>query len=112
MEPSRPLLGFAVLAAIIIGAGIAWWQRPEPAAIKEQAPIKAGAPDPGTKTAPVPRQIYKWQDDAGVFNFTDRPPPDRPYSLVTETPNVTVLPSIVPESADSGTNSPDETPRD
>ncbi|PIV32998.1 MAG: transglycosylase, partial [Lysobacterales bacterium CG02_land_8_20_14_3_00_62_12] len=44
--------------------------------------------------------IYKWQDANGVWNFSDLPPLDRPYALVIGTPNVTSVPTVVPESAE------------
>lgn len=96
MELSRAQIGLALLAAIAIGAGWAWWNRPVPAPTptsrqgQEISPAAAGE-----------RHIYKWQDDSGVWNFTDRPPADRPYTEVSETPNVTVLPTVVPDTADA-----------
>ncbi|HRG15253.1 MAG TPA: DUF4124 domain-containing protein [Pseudomonadota bacterium] len=42
--------------------------------------------------------LYKWQDDAGVWNYTDQPPADRPFERITGTPNVNSVPSVVPDS--------------
>lgn len=44
--------------------------------------------------------IYKWQDDSGTWTFGEKPPPDgRPYSEIRGTPNVTAVPTVVPEAA-------------
>lgn len=42
--------------------------------------------------------LYKWQDDDGVWNYTDQPPADRPYERITGTPNVNSVPTVVPDS--------------
>lgn len=82
------------LVALAIGAGIAWQQR-TPA--RDAAAVATPAPAPADTEAPTPA-LYKWQDDQGVWNYTDTPPSDRPYETITGTPNVNSVPSVVPDT--------------
>jgi hypothetical protein len=36
--------------------------------------------------------LYRWKDDAGVVQVTDRPPPGRPYETVAVHPDTNVAP--------------------
>lgn len=90
------------LIALAIGAGIAWHQRsPQRDAAATPAAVPAqAAPEPQAPT------LYKWQDDQGVWNYTDTPPPDRPYQTITGTPNVNSVPSVVPDGGVSEPGAP------
>ena len=77
-----PLLFLAASAA----AGLAWWYLA-----------------PGTMPAWLTRPIlsaqregpplYKWRDDKGRLQVTDKPPADRPYETVRYDPDTNVVPS-------------------
>ncbi len=107
MELSHRQIGMAVLAAVAIGAGWAWYNRPAPApaATPQQGPVASTAETGAGR-------IYKLQDENGVWNFTDRPPADRSYTLVIETPNVTVVPSVIPEAAGASSEAASTAPPD
>jgi len=90
----RHLIGGIVL--VIGAAGYFAWQ--------QQDRERAAAQVSHQKEDPVARDaasvvIYKWQDDAGTWNFTESPPPGiTPYTEIKGTPNVTSVPTVVPES--------------
>jgi Domain of unknown function (DUF4124) len=92
MELNRANLILGMLAAIGFGAGAAWWTR-EPA---QPARARTAESTPAAESN-KPSVVYKWQDDSGVWNFTDQPPANRPYEEVRGTPNVTSVPTVVPE---------------
>lgn len=96
MDISRTWIVVSASLAVIGGASLAWINR-EPANTKG-TPVSAPAIKQSTadQTQPI---LYKWQNNDGVWNFTDRPPKDRPYITVTHTPNLTVVPSVIPETA-------------
>jgi len=90
------------LIALAIGGGYAWWSaQPHPdrsdearAATSESVP----APIEYSATPGKAPTLYKWKDDAGVWNYTDKPPADREYTAISGTPNVNSVPTVVPES--------------
>jgi hypothetical protein len=90
---TRHLVG-GVLLALAIGAGVAWTQR-QPAEPRQASPAEPAASTAPADTGPV---LYKWQDDGGVWNYTDQPPADRPFERITGTPNVNSVPTVVPDS--------------
>lgn len=96
LESRHILIGIA--AALAIGGGYAWHQRQQgEAPAQDRAPrATLAAPNPTDGPAPT---LYKWQDDQGVWNYTDKPPSDRPYEAIAGTPNVNSVPSVVPETA-------------
>jgi len=98
---TRHLIAGTVVA-LAIGVGIAWQQRTPP---RDAAAVAAPAPAPARTEDPAP-SLYKWQDDQGVWNYTDTPPPDRPYETITGTPNVNSVPSVVPDGGVSEPGAP------
>ena len=77
-----------LVLALLLGAAWAWWTyAPEtlPAALRAQRP--------SANTSPP---LYKWRDERGQWNITDRPPPGRTYETVIVDPGTNVLPSGVP----------------
>lgn len=48
--------------------------------------------------------LYKWKDDQGRWNVTDRPPPDRPYEKVVVDPDTNVIPSLAPPADERKTD--------
>lgn len=91
---TRHLVG-GVLVALAIGAGVAWTQR-QPDEPREDSSAEPAAASPAHPAANP--TLYKWQDDQGVWNYTDQPPADRPYERITGTPNVNSVPTVVPDS--------------
>jgi hypothetical protein len=84
-----------VVLALALGAVAAWWTRvPQDAAAHQAAGASRVEPvvSDGKHSA-----LYKWQDDSGVWNYTDKPPGGRRYELIQGTPNVTPVPTVVPE---------------
>jgi len=76
---------FMVLVALIAAVG-AWWyfapaSMPAWLARSVPAPPKLGPP------------LYKWRDDKGRLQVTDKPPSDRAYETVRYDPNTNVVPS-------------------
>lgn len=96
MDISRSWIIVSVSLAVIGGTSLAWINR-APLTTKV-TPLSASANKQSVadSTQPV---LYKWQDDGGIWNFTDQPPKDRPYTTVANTPNLTVVPSVIPETA-------------
>jgi hypothetical protein len=92
---NRSTLIAGVAVAIALGAAVAWWtrtgrqpERPAPDATERAMDASESGKPP---------LLYKWQDDAGVWTYTDKPPADRDYEQVIGTPNVTPVPTVVPE---------------
>lgn len=96
MERGTLILG--VLIAVGLGALVALWPslqqgdrpRPDPA-----GPASRSEADPN----PL---LYKWKDDKGVWNYTDRPPRNTEFEIIRDTPNVTPVGTVVPEVPSSG----------
>jgi hypothetical protein len=86
-----PLLLLAALA----GAWAWWYYAPQtlPRSLREQLPVakEAAAHNPA---------LYKWKDDHGRWNVTDRPPEGRDFEEVRVDPDVNVLPAGVPPEKD------------
>jgi len=77
------------LVLALIAAGAAWWYfapASMPAWLARSVPAspKLGPP------------LYKWRDDKGRLQVTDKPPTDRPYETVRYDPNANVVPSGSP----------------
>lgn len=85
------------LVLVIAGAAYIAWDQQD----AEQAAQRAARePKPA---APVREAqslvIYKWQDDNGTWTFGETPPTDgRPVTEIRGTPNVTTVPTVVPEA--------------
>lgn len=112
MELGARHVAAGLLLAAAVGAWFSWRGEPEVA-----APSARGGPsaDPraGAVALAVPAQaavaptLYKWQDDQGVWNYTDSAPADRPFETITGTPNVNSMPSIVPGSPNASMEAED-----
>ena len=68
----------AIAAGLGIGAGIAWW-------------LSKDGPDPGNERRGARRtstsvgtrpSLYRWRDDAGVLQITEKPPRHRPFERI------------------------------
>ena len=71
----------AIVAGLAFGIGLAWWlsrDTPEQAARKHKRAERAAAAT-AEDAKPV---LYRWHDDAGVVQLTDRPPKGRKYTKI------------------------------
>jgi hypothetical protein len=88
--------GWAVVAAIALGTGLAWWFQP---AHDDERVHKSEAGETDTRGAGHHKRsqgnegptLYRWVDDNGVMNITDRPPHGRSYTIVRIDPNRNVV---------------------
>jgi len=86
----------AILIIAVVTAGYLWLQRPSrahPARATDAIREVRGA---GAQDAAPP--LFKWQDAAGTWHYTDQAPTDRPYQVIVGTANVSSVPSVVPDS--------------
>ena len=81
----RASLLFTFLVALIAAVAAWWYFAPAsmPAWLARSVPAspKLGPP------------LYKWRDDKGRLQVTDKPPADRAYETVRYDPNTNVVPS-------------------
>ncbi len=71
----------AILAGIALGGGVAWWlarESPQATAQKQARADKAAA----AQARDARPSLYRWRDEAGVLQITERPPKDRPYERI------------------------------
>ena len=88
---------WAVIAAIALGAALAWWL--QPGSDDERARIKSGMNAGGEHASGRHQRshgdegptLYRWVDDNGVDNITDHPPKGRPYTIVRIDPNRNIV---------------------
>ena len=88
--------GWAALAALTLGVGLAWWSQPaDEHAHRHESESAQHARSHG-EAGPA---LYRWIDANGVVNITDHPPHGRPYTIVRIDPNQNIVP--MPGSASS-----------
>ena len=76
---------WAIAAGIVLGAGIAWWLARE--APEKQVEKQRRAEHAATAQARDARpSLYRWRDDAGVLQITDKPPEGRPFERIDRDP--------------------------
>jgi len=76
---------WAIAAGITLGAGIAWWLARE--APEKQAEKQRRAERAATAQARDARPaLYRWRDDAGVLQITDKPPEGRAFERIDREP--------------------------
>ena len=77
---------WAIVAGLLLGAGIAWW-------FAREAPEKREARQRRADTAAAAMardarpSLYRWRDDAGVLQITDKPPANRRYQRIDRDPD-------------------------
>ncbi|MCB1607694.1 MAG: hypothetical protein KDI71_12020 [Xanthomonadales bacterium] len=71
------------------------------ATIGAESPADPAQPAAGTQVPSGPK-IYAWQDDQGRWNYTDTPPPDRPYQTRQYREDVNVVPAFEREPEPEG----------
>ncbi|MEL1266167.1 DUF4124 domain-containing protein [Pseudoxanthomonas putridarboris] len=71
----------AIVAGIALGGGAAWWlarESPQETERKQQRARQAAA----AQARDARPSLYRWRDDAGVLQITDRPPKGREYERI------------------------------
>jgi hypothetical protein len=86
----------AVILAIALGAGLAWWLQPDRDSVRVRKLDAEAVDDRGSghrkhahgDEGPT---LYRWVDDNGVDNITDHPPRGRAYTIVRIDPNRNIV---------------------
>ena len=76
---------WAIVAGVSLGAGVAWWlarEAPEKQVEKQQRAEQAAA----AQARDARPSLYRWRDDAGVLQITDKPPKGRPFERIDREP--------------------------
>ena len=82
--------GWAVLAALVLGAGLAWWT--QPGNEKTHRNSSGLAPHDARSHDTAGPTLYRWVDANGVVNITDHPPRGHHYTIVRIDPNRNIVP--------------------
>ena len=79
-------LALAIVAGLALGIGAAWWLSREPAARTEAKQRRAehAAAELARDARP---SLYRWRDEAGTLQITDKPPKDRPFERIDRDPD-------------------------
>lgn len=90
--------GWAVIAALALGTGLAWWTHPADENVHDQRhdPDAARHARSGNAVGPT---LYRWTDAGGVVNISDHPPVGRRYTIVRIDPNRNIVPMSGADSA-------------
>ncbi len=95
----RQQLLLAVLLAVLIGGGYAWWQNEQRQRLQrmeelDRAAHPAKSPAHAKEANPP---LYKWKDDKGQWHITDQPPAAGvPFEKVSVNPDTNVVPAVPP----------------
>jgi len=81
----------AAAGALLAAALVYWLDYRDARPGRSAAPV---APDTAQDQAPA---LYRWRDDQGVLQITDRPPSGRPYERVRLREDQNVVPMAPPE---------------
>lgn len=76
---------WAIVAGVALGAGVAWWlarEAPEKQVEKQRRAERAAA----AQAEDARPSLYRWRDEAGVLQITDKPPEGRPFERVNRDP--------------------------
>lgn len=77
-------LAWAVAAGLLLGIGTAWWLARDPGKSEaKQARAQQAAAEQARDARP---SLYRWRDDAGVLQITDKPPKGRPFERIDRDP--------------------------
>lgn len=72
---------WAIAAGVALGGGLAWYlsrETPESAAAKQRRAQQAAS----AQARDSRPSLYRWRDDAGVLQITDKPPKDHQYERI------------------------------
>lgn len=79
-------LAWAIVAGLLLGIGLAWWlsrEDPGKSQAREQRAQRAAA----AQARDARPALYRWRDDAGVLQITDKPPANRRYERIDREPS-------------------------
>ncbi len=91
-------IAWAIVAGLALGIGLAYFSPAPPRSAQQthdgQPAHKDAAAKPAHATA-----LYRWRNEAGVLQITDRPPKNRPYERVQlrEDQNIVPMSGPAPE---------------
>lgn len=87
-------LWLAIALGLLIGGVLAWWlsRPPAPRPSDDRATSRATQ-----EQRAAPARLYRWRDDQGVLQVTDRPPAERPYEVVDIPYDRNIVPMRPPE---------------
>ena len=74
----------AIVVGIAAGGGIAWWLARESPEARQHT--QARARQAAAQAQDVRPSLYRWRDDAGVLQITDKPPKGRPFERIDREP--------------------------
>ena len=77
---------WAIVAGLVLGAGAAWWlsrEAPEKVRAKQQRAERAA----DAEARDARPSLYRWRDDAGVLQITDKPPKGRAFERIDREPD-------------------------
>lgn len=100
--------GWAVIAALALGTGLAWWTHPAHENEQDHHHDPAAAQHARSDSQAAPT-LYRWTDAGGVLNITDHPPVGHRYTIVRIDPNRNIVPMSGADPA-SKTNAKPTTP--
>ena len=85
--------GWAVLGALLLGAGLVWWMQPaDESGARPADAQRTGAGRHAQSDEDAGPTLYRWVDAGGVVNITDKPPAGRRYTIVHVNPNRNIVP--------------------
>lgn len=85
-------LGYAILAGLVLGGAVAWWQLGHPGwETMDQKLARVGQ----AKAAAEP-VLYRWRDGNGMLQITDQPPKGRKYQRVHIRADLNIIPMSPP----------------
>ena len=74
----------AIVVGIAAGGGIAWWLARESPEARQHT--QARARQAAAQAQDARPSLYRWRDDAGVLQITDKPPKGRPFERIDREP--------------------------
>ncbi|HEY5972139.1 MAG TPA: DUF4124 domain-containing protein [Pseudoxanthomonas sp.] len=77
---------WAIAAGLLLGGGAAWWlsrEAPEKTKAKQQRAERAAA----AEARDARPSLYRWRDEAGVLQITDKPPQGRASERIDQEPD-------------------------
>ena len=74
----------AIAVGIAAGGGIAWWLARESPEARQHT--QARARQAAAQAQDARPSLYRWRDDAGVLQITDKPPPGRTFERIDREP--------------------------
>ena len=74
----------AIAVGIAAGGGIAWWLARESPEARQHT--QARARQAAAQAQDARPSLYRWRDDAGVLQITDKPPKGRPFERIDREP--------------------------